>query len=250
MNEGSLTTTRFWAGRAAPGAIQSEFQEQFDRFVPKAHRPGKRAIEIGAWPGSHLAALCLSRGYTPVALDYIPDVLKLKEVFQKAGLPGASVVEADFTQWNTPERFEVVLSLGFIEHFANWRPVLRKHWDILAVNGTLLLGVPILGLAQMWLRRRVYTRDQLKLVLESHNLEVMDVKVLSEACGALPGARIVFADHIWNMRTWLKVGDPGVRKDRHLILALWRQLARLPGALNISGRWISPYGIVVAHKQS
>jgi len=95
-----------------------------------------------------------------VALDYIPDVLKLNEVFQKAGLLGASVVEADFTRWNTGERFEVVLSLGFIEHFTNWKPVLRKHWDILAVNGTLLLGVPILGLAQMWLRRRVYTADQ------------------------------------------------------------------------------------------
>src|SRR5258706_5199892 len=92
MNEGSLTTARFWAGRAAPGGIHSEFQEQFDRFVPKARRPGARAIEIGAWPGSHLAALCLSRGYSPVALDYIPDVLKLNEVFQKAGLPGASVV--------------------------------------------------------------------------------------------------------------------------------------------------------------
>ena len=75
------------------------------------------------------------------------------------------------------------------------------------------------------------------------------MKVLSEACGALPGARIVFANHIWNIRAWLTVGDPGVRNDRRVILALWRQLARLPGVLNISGRWISPVAIVVALKQ-
>jgi len=93
------------------------------------------------------AALCLSRGYSPVALDYNSDVLKLNEVFQKSSLGGAPPVEPDFTQWNIRGRFEVVLSLGFIEHFANWKPVLRKHWAILAVNGTLMPGVPTPGLA-------------------------------------------------------------------------------------------------------
>jgi SAM-dependent methyltransferase len=250
MNEGSLTTARFWAGRALSVWTQSEFQDQFDLLVPKARRPEERAIEIGAWPGTHLAALCLSHGYRPVAMDYVPEVMKLNEFFQKAGLAGASVVEADFTQWSTRERFEVVLSLGFIEHFRNWKPVLGKHWEILADNGTLLLGVPIMGWAQMWLRRRVYSGDQLKLVLESHNLEVMNLRVLREACRSLPGARILFAEHIWNMRTWLRVGDPGVRHDRRQILALWRHLARLPRALNISARFISPYAIVAVQKQA
>jgi len=57
----------YWSRLPDEFAARSVFQPYFDRWLPRSNG---EAIEIGAWPGTHLAALTRSHDYRPVALDY------------------------------------------------------------------------------------------------------------------------------------------------------------------------------------
>jgi hypothetical protein len=63
--------------------------------------------------------------YEPFALDYCEAAKALPSVFEAAGAPKLTLFHEDFLQWSTSERFELVYSFGFIEHFNDWPGMIR-----------------------------------------------------------------------------------------------------------------------------
>lgn len=244
------TTPEFWeksyVASGFVGRPTSAFQEFFDRFLPK--NPNWTALEIGACPGNNLGALALSHGYQPVALDFLPVVQGLVEAFRQQGIEGLRVIEKDFWTWQTIEQFNVVISLGFIEHFEDPALCLRRHWGLVAPGGMLFVGLPIFGSLQYLLRKFILTRDKFEESMNAHNRKVMNMNRLGAAMVAFPDAEIVFCDYIGHMTHWFSSDLPYVRPCGRHVLKVWEVLARIPSMLNWSSRWFSPYGLLVVQK--
>jgi len=224
----------------------SDFPAFLDRYLPK--RKDWSVIEIGACPGSQLLAIALSHGYRPVALDYLPEVRHLSQAFASFGIDDLEVIEQDFLTFRTTRRFDVVTSYGFIEHFSDPEDIIRRHWDLVADDGFLVLGTPVFGPLQLALRRRILKPGELERILRMHNTRIMNVEAITEICRRLPAARIEAAAYAGHMGAWFSFRDSGVRRGRAWLLVLWRAAGLVPRLLNRSSWRFSPLGLVIARR--
>lgn len=247
----TLTDRAYWERvptiRELDADRASTFQPLFDRWLP--HGTGREAIEIGAYPGVHLAALSRSHDYRPVAVDFLPRVHELGPAFQRAGFPAVETIQADFLEWNSSRLFAVVMSFGFIEHFADPGVVLRRHWDLVEPGGYLVVGTPLFGPWQWRLRMCIYDAANRKATYATHNVEAMRPGALERFCAELPEAEPIFAGPYGYMDTWFGFRDPYVRALGIPAIAIWKAVAWLPRLLGKSSYKFSPYAIMVVRKQ-
>lgn len=249
---GALTSRAYWdasshAGLRLTAPVRSEFQPIFDRYLPKD--ASGCALEIGACPGVHLGAVARSHGYKPVALDFLPRVHTLKDAFAEVGLPEIETIQADFLAWESDRRFALVMSLGFIEHFGDPVDVVRRHWRLVDEGGCLVIGLPLFGPAQLWLRRCILPSDMLERILATHNLSATNVAFLAKTCAELPGARTLFGGPVWQMHTWFRLNEAYIGAGGKAILAAWKTVAVLPRLLRWSSPVFSPYALFIVRRE-
>lgn len=237
-------TKTYYTSEASPDARLARW---FERNMPK--RSDWSAIEIGACPGSRLLTAALSRGYQPVALDFLPEVHRLPTVFRKYGIEDLEIIEQDFLTMPEDRRFNVVMSFGFIEHFNDAEAVLRKHWALVEEGGYLLLTLPIFGPLQMALRRLILAPEKLADALQTHNTSIMDMRLFRKWAEKLPGAVIEECGYEGQMGTWFYSTDSYVRKERRWILWAWKIASVVPRMLNLSCRLFSPTGVLTLRRQ-
>lgn len=102
----------------------------------------RKILEIGA--GSGCDILCLSqmgaRGY---ALDFSSESIKTMRYWSKKTKTNISIKQADIrTLPYEKTLFDMIYSVGLMEHFDNPLPLLRKQWSIIKKGGFLLIDVP------------------------------------------------------------------------------------------------------------
>ncbi len=128
----------------------------------KAVPPGKNALEVGCFPGRYLAVIG-ERGYRVNGVDLTPGVLNMPEAFRRMGLTAGTFERADFLSHQYERPFDLVCSFGFIEHFADWRAILRRHAELVAPGGLLVIETPnfrgtVQNLFHRWLDAENYAR--------------------------------------------------------------------------------------------
>ena len=100
--------------------------DRFDGHLPAG--TGLRALEVGGTPGQYLAYMHRRFGYTVTCLDYSPEgCLKARENFHLLGIDGEVVVGDLFDRDLVLEPYDVVYSLGLVEHFSDLETVVRHH---------------------------------------------------------------------------------------------------------------------------
>ena len=150
---------------------EREILRVFKRFVPKD--PASQALEIGGAPGGYLAYVSRTFGHSAHAIDSSPvGCLKLEENFRYLGIPVGvycrDVLEGDLSDL---PRFDLVYSLGVIEHFSDPAPMVRKHVELAKPGGLIVLGLPnFRGISRPILK---WTRPEL---FSAHNLGTMDLR--------------------------------------------------------------------------
>jgi len=176
-----LTEKEYWDDRwertRLPAIIEPMTKHPINReilrllrdFLPK----GKlSAVEIGGAPGQFVAYLSKYHGYRTSIIEYSEiGCQKTRENFDLLGLD-VNIYQRDFfSDLSDLPRFDVVVSMGFIEHFSDLNDVLRRHVNLLGKGGILVLGVPnFAGISQAVLKR---TAPQM---LSRHNLDAMDLR--------------------------------------------------------------------------
>ena len=164
----------FWEGK--PGSqvnkkslLIREILKVFDQKLPAT--PGLTLLEVGGAYGEYLLYLARRFGVKAYSLDYsrVGNEQTL-ETFAMAGIP-VEVFERDlFADNGDLPKFDIVYSLGFIEHFDEPVSVVAKHLDLLKPGGILLLGVPnYSGIYRKVLRRLAPSIEQ------THNMQAMDL---------------------------------------------------------------------------
>jgi SAM-dependent methyltransferase len=133
--------------------LVAEITDVVDRFL----RPGRplSVLEVGGAPGQY-AAYVHRLGHPITVLDSSPvGCAKARKNFELLGMT-ATVVQGDF--FDPPHDlplFDVVYSLGLIEHFEDVTAAVSAHAALLAPGGTMLLGAPNLYGINGWLLGRL-----------------------------------------------------------------------------------------------
>ena len=162
----------YWARAQVPCRPDPAFT--FDRAVMRelaAHASverGERVIEIGCAPAKWLVFYGERFGARPSGVEYSQKGAELSRAnLASVGLEG-EIHEADFFELE-PRPHDLVLSLGFIEHFDDLEAAFDRHVAFVAPGGRLALGVPNfhgLNRVSQWLADPAYLR--------MHNLAAMD----------------------------------------------------------------------------
>jgi SAM-dependent methyltransferase len=161
----------------------------FDRWLPTGSRLA--AAEVGGAPGQYLAYLLRSHGYRVTCIDFSETgCVKTAENFRLLGIAG-EVIQADITGdvAHLP-RFDVVYSLGLIEHFADRHRVVENHARLVTPGGYLVLGVPNFRGLTGWFMRTLAPDTY-----ATHEISAMDLEGWRAFESAL-GLRVVWKGYI------------------------------------------------------
>jgi len=179
MKESKLTGQKFWDDYWGEKSVQKtdtkpnlairEILKTFNEHLPSIK--GLTILEIGGGYGEYLLYLATHFDYKASSLDYSRLGNKQTiETFFKAGLQ-VEVFERDLFSDNSDlPKFDIVYSLGFIEHFDDPETAVAKHLDLVKPGGILMLGVPnYSGIYRHVLKRLAPSIEQ------THNMHIMDL---------------------------------------------------------------------------
>lgn len=204
-------------------------------------------LEIGCAPGKWLAFLSEELGLTPSGIEYSSaGMLATKKNFEMLNLSCGEIWSGDFFQLPPVKEFNVVMSLGFIEHFSNVDEVIERHLQWLKPGGTLVLGVPNF--------RGIYRTIQTildKTVLEKHNLDIMTPEYF-EKIASRYGLEMVSAGYLGSFEPSLPIAQKGPSSFQQLIV---KAFIRITKAIrervifdNLNNPFISSYILAVYKK--
>ncbi|MCX6240378.1 MAG: class I SAM-dependent methyltransferase [Bacteroidetes bacterium] len=184
MNSEKLTGRNFWETywetdtdnkkKKRPSLCVQEILKAFDSQLPA--EKGLKALEIGGAKGEYLLYLVRRFGYDGFSLDYSSaGNEQTLETFSRAGYK-VQVYERDLFADNSDlPLFDIVFSLGFIEHFEDPASVVESHLRLLRPGGVLLLGVPnYSGIYHLVLKHLAPS------MYKTHNLRIMDLSSWSD----------------------------------------------------------------------
>jgi len=147
-----------------------ELQKVFHFYLPV--NQNWLALEIGGASSDFLSYFARFFNYKIHSLDYSTagnDATRQK--FKDLHTP-IQIFEKDlFSDLSDLPKFELVYSLGFLEHFENPIPVIEKHLCLLKAGGMLMIGSP--NLTGIYEKILSITAPSVK---DSHNLKLMDLE--------------------------------------------------------------------------
>lgn len=224
-----------WKGYAEADDMGGcELYDDVAPFLPPGK--GRSFFEIGCAPGRILADFCGRLGFTAYGLDYACDPQIMEDKLRKVGVEVGKIWKGDFFSWEPEERFDVVASFGFIEHFDDAALVVDRHFAMVKPGGTVVIGMPNFAGGQKALHW-LFDRKN----LNGHNTRIMNVPFLEEGARR-NGAQIVQARYTGgHFDFWLDDEAPLLARR-----VVWRVVPRLqklsnrvlPGETN---PWFSPF---------
>lgn len=212
----------------------------FEKFIPKM-ATGSTAIEVGGFPGTMSIFFHKNYGLDVSLLDYYIDTNIVHDLEIHNGLDPNTIhcVEHDFFSYQSDVKFDLVYSIGFIEHFEDTRDVIKRHVDLLANNGHLLIVLPnLLGLNGLIQKR--FDRHN----FDAHNLKSMDMDFLKSIMDQLP-VKDVFIDYVGKPMVWL---EPDASRNSKFKRMAVKTLSYSIKLIPIKGKFLSPYIIIRANK--
>jgi SAM-dependent methyltransferase len=124
---------RFYDAVAAAGPEQAAYLRE---LIARHHPRARTVLELACGTGEVLAEL--EGDYDVTGLDVSPEMLGIAA----AKLPGSRLVEADMTQFELNERFDVVLcvydSINHLLDFAAWNELFARTHSHLNERGVLI----------------------------------------------------------------------------------------------------------------
>lgn len=212
----------------------------FGRHIPSISVDGS-FIEIGGFPGINAAYfykyVCNNVSFLDFYVD--PDIVRKIEL--QHGIPAGTIqtIEADFFAFKHKRLYDLVFSMGFIEHFQDTKDVIKRHQALLSERGKLLIVLPnfrgMNGLIQY-----LFDKENLRI----HNLESMDINRLRGIAEEL-GLQNIRVEYSRKPMLWLepkpgwgnKIGRLGVKALSYFIKLF-----------PIKCKLLSPYIIISASK--
>jgi 2-polyprenyl-3-methyl-5-hydroxy-6-metoxy-1,4-benzoquinol methylase len=229
----------------------------FDVFCRQYFPEGKlKIIEIGSAPGRNLLTVNRKFGYDIYGVEYTESgVEENRQSFNANNIDEKNVIHADFFDDNFQAQyanhFDIVMSLGFMEHFSDPEAVVEKHLNLLKPGGLLLIAMPNLrGINHLLFLFFA------KHTIEMHNTEIMKKKEFLSLFD--PAAVEILKFRFYgtlNCSTIYGTNKPPLKlKLMHLMLNLQKILDiflyKLFPRGGLDGQLISPYMCIFCRKKA
>lgn len=179
-DEGSMTTRQYWESvytgqpRMRLPSLLVPTTRNLQRLLSTLVAPGMSVLEIGFAPGKSLAYVAKVLGARVSGLDFSTQGVRFaKTLFERLGIPGDLRCEDVFATTLSPGTFDVVYSVGLIEHFDDPRALVRRHVELLKPGGTALILIP--NYRDLYGRLQHYFDPE---NLTIHNLNIMTCDAL------------------------------------------------------------------------
>ena len=114
--------------------------DQYAAWLPA----GGQMFEFGCFPGRYMAHIG-KKGLTVNGMDLVPNMNEgFSGWLQSLGIRPGRLERADVLAYaaDTPDRYDLVCSFGFIEHFRNFEEIIALHDRILKPGGALFITTP------------------------------------------------------------------------------------------------------------
>jgi 2-polyprenyl-3-methyl-5-hydroxy-6-metoxy-1,4-benzoquinol methylase len=164
--------------------VNRRFHRMFLRLFEKSETSSMRLLEVGCAKSAWLPYFAKEFGFSVSGLDYSPIGCEMaRKVLQANGIL-AEVVCADL--FTPPDKmlglFDVVVSLGVVEHFEDTASCLKAVSSFLKPGGMLITSIPNMvgwiGSIQKAVNRPIYDIHQLidpAMLKEAHELAGLEV---------------------------------------------------------------------------
>ncbi|HYI27622.1 MAG TPA: class I SAM-dependent methyltransferase [Bradyrhizobium sp.] len=138
--------------------------------------PGCRVLEVGCAPGGFLLWCALTRKAHACGVDYAEKSCRQTLRYFADAAAAADIRQEDIMQTSfEPGSFDVVYSLGVVEHYSDPAPMVQKHLELLKPGGIAIITVPNYGPEGIygWLKQRL-SPETYRL----HNISIMTVDAM------------------------------------------------------------------------
>jgi SAM-dependent methyltransferase len=243
----------FWGDIKLPVRVDYKFKNDrviagfIKKFVPY-NNVEKTMFEVGCAPGKWLIFFNKELNYKVFGLEYIESAAKKTRenlVLSGVSKSDCEVINADFLNYQSSTRYDVVCSLGFIEHFTDWRSILDKHIEKCRDSGYIVIGMPRFRGINYALQKFIDNYIDQPLI-PNHNLEVMDLEKLKEYAGSRD-VQLIFLDYVGGFEPALFNTRVGTKALSFFLRAFIKGFSVLFG--NFNSRYTSSYIMLFMKKR-
>lgn len=223
--------------------INFYFSDLIDQYITWNNL--RNYMEIGGAPGNIMAYMYKKHGLKVSTVDFT-EKKRIEDYLKSQQVENYSIYCEDFQAFNIHphhEKYDLVASWGFIEHFSRQTAAkfLKKQKMMVANNGYLIVELPNIRKV-MWLIYKIFNRK----LLQIHNLKIMDLSWLKEQITADAEFELLYASFYFsiNIQNEWFVKHQKLRKVCEQIASFFR-------TRNISPtikRWFYPYIVIIARK--
>jgi SAM-dependent methyltransferase len=240
MTSTVLTNKEFWSEYWTQYVPRAISDVPFSDLYQGLPGPGSSFIEIGGFPGTFAVYFQMRRQYKVTLLDYFIEPGVVEKLERVNGLQEGTirVIEADFLTFQTNERYDVVFSAGFLEHFDNTEDVLRRHCELLKPGGMLFVSMPNFTGLHGWVQKVLHNENY-----RAHNLDAMNMRRLRRI-GEKLGLAEFSVEYYGVPRLHLEPNAPIASSMRRWVGRLSRLIEHLPGR----NRVLSPNIVIRGRK--
>lgn len=241
-----------WNDTCLPQTVNYNFKIEkilaqiFKKYLPYGQNKSE-VIEIGCAPGKWLVFFAKEMNYKISGIDFSQN--GVEQTFDNLRLTGVSgsIIKDDIFKFQSVKKYDVVFSLGFIEHFNDVDEIIRKHNDILVNSGHLVLGIPNFKGVNYYIQKFID-----KSVIDDHNLTIMNKQYLKKI-GAELNLEISYLKYIGGFAPTMFVhkSKDNIRKlygNNNLFKWMLNLFLKLNVLALFNSRFFSSYIVVIYKK--
>jgi len=175
-------------------------------------------------------------------LDYFVHQPLVDELLETNGLKkdDIKIIETDLFTFKPVEKYDMVLSFGLIEHFADTRAIIQTHLPLLNPGGTLFITLPNFTGVNGWLQRNFDPDNYGK-----HNIASMDLGLLRQIYTDLGLTEIVVHYH-GRFSVWLENRESTSAWAKFVMKTVWIVGKMITKVIPFESKLLSPYIVTSA----
>lgn len=202
----------------------------------------KTAIELGGFPGYYAIYLKKYQSLNTTLLDYFIHEELVNQLLTANGLNQGdiNIIEADLFNYTPEQQYDMVLSFGLIEHFADTKGIIKTHLSFLKPGGTLFITLPNFTGINGWVQRNFDKENY-----DKHYIQSMNPTLLAEYCREL-GLRNVEAYYHGGFSIWLENKAHQSAITKGFVKGLWFAGKVISKLIPVESKMMSPYIVVKA----
>ncbi len=246
-----LTDEAYWNS----GYVQTEFTDatgsSLEVLLTKYLEDGtsRSCLEIGSYPGSYMPAIG-RKGYQLHGIDFNKrNANDLPQWLKGLGLTVGEFWSGDFFDFakNHTNRYDLICSFGFIEHFENYLEVIEEHIKLLKPTGQIIITTPNFSGWMQYLPHKFFDAKN----LTKHNLKSMNPGAWRKLLEA-HGFTVTFSGYFGKYYFWVDESEKRSKLQLFLLKNVNRLIFNLNKLIKKSGKESKSYsafcGIVAVRK--